>query len=191
MDDADRGICIVVLGDIGRSPRMQYHALSLGEQGFKVDIIGYGETEPIDKLKTQPNVYFHYLPPPPSIPIKLPNYIIKTIWQCVTLFALLLIIRRPKLLLVQNPPAVPSLLVCHLFTKLVGAKLIVDWHNYTYSIMALNLSSSHLLVRMAQKVEFWIGKRATTNFCVTNAMKNDLQERFGIRFVLILCLIVY
>ncbi len=34
--------CIIVLGDIGRSPRMQYHALSLAKTGFDVDFVGYG-----------------------------------------------------------------------------------------------------------------------------------------------------
>lgn len=32
---------ILVLGDIGRSPRMQYHALSIARGGGQVDIIGY------------------------------------------------------------------------------------------------------------------------------------------------------
>ena len=32
---------ILVLGDIGRSPRMQYHALSIAHHGGQVDIIGY------------------------------------------------------------------------------------------------------------------------------------------------------
>lgn len=32
---------IVVLGDIGRSPRMQYHALSIAKHGGKVFLIGY------------------------------------------------------------------------------------------------------------------------------------------------------
>jgi beta-1,4-mannosyltransferase len=31
---------IVVLGDIGRSPRMEYHALSIAKNGGRVDIIG-------------------------------------------------------------------------------------------------------------------------------------------------------
>lgn len=38
---------ILVLGDIGRSPRMQYHALSIAKHGGQVDIIGYnGERFP-------------------------------------------------------------------------------------------------------------------------------------------------
>lgn len=32
---------ILVLGDIGRSPRMQYHALSIAQKGGKVVVIGY------------------------------------------------------------------------------------------------------------------------------------------------------
>lgn len=35
---------ILVLGDIGRSPRMQYHALSIARKGGQVDIIGYNGT---------------------------------------------------------------------------------------------------------------------------------------------------
>ena len=33
---------VIVLGDAGRSPRMQYHCLSLVQQNFNVDLIGYG-----------------------------------------------------------------------------------------------------------------------------------------------------
>jgi len=32
---------IVVLGDIARSPRMRYHALSIANHGVAVDIVGY------------------------------------------------------------------------------------------------------------------------------------------------------
>lgn len=32
---------VLVLGDIGRSPRMQYHALSIAKHGGIVDLIGY------------------------------------------------------------------------------------------------------------------------------------------------------
>ena len=37
----DEHIQILVLGDIGRSPRMQYHAISVAKHGRKVDIVGY------------------------------------------------------------------------------------------------------------------------------------------------------
>lgn len=42
----DRRVCVLVLGDIGRSPRMQYHALSLSKHGFNVTFVGFlGKTE--------------------------------------------------------------------------------------------------------------------------------------------------
>lgn len=37
-----RTVAILVLGDIGRSPRMMYHAQSFAETGFVTDLIGYG-----------------------------------------------------------------------------------------------------------------------------------------------------
>ena len=36
-----RSVQVVVLGDIGRSPRMQYHTLSIAKHGGKVFLIGY------------------------------------------------------------------------------------------------------------------------------------------------------
>jgi beta-1,4-mannosyltransferase len=39
-----RTVQIVVLGDIGRSPRMQYHALSIAKHGGRVFLIGYQGT---------------------------------------------------------------------------------------------------------------------------------------------------
>ena len=59
---------ILVLGDIGRSPRMQYHALSIASHGQPVDLIGYtGETSvrnpPVMKtLLTSPIERFRLAP---------------------------------------------------------------------------------------------------------------------------------
>ena len=37
-------VTVVVLGDLGRSPRMCYHALALADAGVQVDLVGYVET---------------------------------------------------------------------------------------------------------------------------------------------------
>lgn len=37
----DVSVQVLVLGDIGRSPRMQYHALSLAKHGGHVQLIGH------------------------------------------------------------------------------------------------------------------------------------------------------
>lgn len=39
--DEDEHIQILVVGDIGRSPRMQYHAISVAKHGRKVDLVGF------------------------------------------------------------------------------------------------------------------------------------------------------
>jgi hypothetical protein len=37
----NKHVCIIVLGDIGRSPRMNYHALSFADLDYSVTFIGY------------------------------------------------------------------------------------------------------------------------------------------------------
>lgn len=39
--ETERRVCVLVLGDVGRSPRMQYHALSLSKHGYWVTFVGY------------------------------------------------------------------------------------------------------------------------------------------------------
>lgn len=45
----DRAI-LVVLGDVGHSPRMCYHALSLAEHGMYVGLVGYVDSKPHEKI---------------------------------------------------------------------------------------------------------------------------------------------
>lgn len=183
MSNSSKNICVVVLGDIGRSPRMQYHSLSLAEHGHKVDIVGYGDTQPLESLKAQPLLSYHYMTPYPIFPCpRLLNYILKTVWQAVTLLFVLLIIRRADVVLVQNPPAIPSLIVCWIYATIAKAKLIIDWHNYAHTRLAINVGSKNILVRITEKIESFIGRKAHNNFCVTNAMKDDLQKHWGIRY---------
>lgn len=39
--DQTCSVQVVVLGDLGRSPRMQYHALSIVNHGGQVQLVGY------------------------------------------------------------------------------------------------------------------------------------------------------
>lgn len=49
---------VLVLGDIGRSPRMQYHAISIAKHGGRVDVIGYqGEASPSALMRTLSNSF--------------------------------------------------------------------------------------------------------------------------------------
>ena len=52
---------VVVLGDMGHSPRMQYHCLSLAEHGFEVDFVGYLESSPRPELTTNRRIHLYPL----------------------------------------------------------------------------------------------------------------------------------
>ena len=62
-----RNVCVLVLGDLGRSPRMQYHAMSLAKEGFTVDLIGYPGSVPPKGITENPRIRIHYLSPPPEL----------------------------------------------------------------------------------------------------------------------------
>lgn len=60
-------------------------------------------------------------------------------------------------------------------------RFIIDFHNYTYSILSLTNHPDNVLVKMAKLIETRIGRLTYANFCVTNAMKEDLEERFNVK----------
>ncbi|XP_011172792.2 chitobiosyldiphosphodolichol beta-mannosyltransferase [Solenopsis invicta] len=179
-----KNVCVLVLGDIGRSPRMQYHAVSFAREGFTVDIIGYPGSPPIREISENARVRVHYLRPPPELRDRLPRllcYVIKVVWQTVDLSWMLLRKHMSDLLITQNPPAIPTIPVCWLYCALIEAQFMIDWHNYAHSIMALSLGENHILVILAKIIETTFGYRAKHNFCVTKAMKEDLEKRWDIR----------
>ncbi|XP_011885807.1 PREDICTED: chitobiosyldiphosphodolichol beta-mannosyltransferase isoform X2 [Cercocebus atys] len=83
----------------------------------------------------------------------------------------------------QNPPGLPSIAVCWFVGCLCGSKLVIDWHNYGYSIMGLVHGPSHPLVLLAKWYERFFGRLSHLNLCVTNAMREDLAENWCIRAV--------
>lgn len=74
-----KNVCVLVLGDIGRSPRMQYHAISFAKEGFTVDVIGYPGSPPMRQIRENTRIRIHYLRPPPEMQngIFLPRLFIK------------------------------------------------------------------------------------------------------------------
>lgn len=172
---------VVVLGDIGRSPRMQYHALSLANNGLQVNIIAYVDSQPLTEILENPNIIITKLKP---LVIekgpKLLQYALKALWQSISLLLALFITGKNDYLLCQNPPAVPTLPVCRFYCLVTKTKFIIDWHNYAYSIMALSLPSKHPLLRISKSIERCFGQSSNHNLCVTYAMKADLLENWNI-----------
>ena len=160
-------VAVMVLGDIGRSPRMQYHTLSLLEHGHSVTLIGYvgeklipflAENGSIDYKLSMTTPTYHaenlrvirmkpYLPSKRfkngSIlsrlfyyPVRLTSLIyclFYTLWiklhDCSTMPTEL------DVILVQNPPSVPTLLLVYLYCVWMGLwrkkrpRFVIDWHN--------------------------------------------------------------
>lgn len=174
--------CVIVLGDLGRSPRMQYHVKSLSETRYFVDVIGYVESKPLDDLTNNPNVRIHplYLFPEFNLPRML-RYIFKTIWQTLSLIITLMSIKKPQFILCQNPPAIPTLIVCYMYCFFFRSKMMIDWHNYTHTILAINTAPEHPIVKLTKSVESYFGRKAVENLCVTKAMQEDLLKNWNIR----------
>jgi len=107
-------------------------------------------------------------------------FLFKVVWQTLTLFWAILVKRKSDIVLVQNPPAIPTLAVCWFYCLLVNAKFIIDWHNYAYSILALTLGSNAPLVKLSLFYEHTFGRLADFNLCVTKAMKDDLHNKWNI-----------
>ncbi|KAJ1964712.1 mannosyltransferase, partial [Dipsacomyces acuminosporus] len=186
-EDQRKSVAVLVLGDIGRSPRMQYHALSLSKHGYHVDLIGYPGSTPMQEILTSHSITLRHvksLPPPTSAP-RAVFYLyapVKVLYQLLALFWMLLVtIKSPDVILVQNPPAVPTLLVARICAFLVGARLVIDWHNYGYTILGMKLGANHLVVAAARWFERVFGRSAYMHLCVTEAMAADLRDIWGVR----------
>ena len=83
----------------------------------------------------------------------------------------------------QNPPAIPTLPIVKFAALLRGSKVIIDWHNTGYSVLALRLGEKSLVVRFAKWIELSWGRDAYAHLCVTDAMRTTLLREAKLRFV--------
>lgn len=80
-------------------------------------------------------------------------------------------------LLVQNPPSIPTLFVALVVSVLRNTHLMIDWHNYGWTILAGTRGSSHPFVKISKVYECTLGRIApTANITVTHAMERQLKE---------------
>jgi beta-1,4-mannosyltransferase len=106
---------------------------------------------------------------------------LKAIWQAYSLYRALGYRSRPgRWMLVQNPPSIPTLAMAGLMCFLRNTKLVIDWHNFGYSILALKLGPSHPLVRISEWYEKIFAKVAANHITVTNAMARVLRDDYGV-----------
>ncbi|MBE7179637.1 MAG: glycosyltransferase [Terriglobus roseus] len=103
------------------------------------------------------------------------------LWQIWTLYhALGYRVKPAKYILVQNPPSIPTLVICTWTAFFRCSRLVIDWHNFGYSILALKLGPSHLLVRVSKWYEGFFARQASAHLAVTDAMVRVLKADFGV-----------
>lgn len=183
---------VVVLGELARSPRMQYHCISLAKNNYDVTVIatrsGSKPDFSCENLENNQNIRQVLMNDSVDFKKYLPNalaYIIKPIWQALLLIYHLCIISLNHVIIVQNPPSIPTLPILYIYSLISRSKLIVDWHNYGYTILSLNLHPNHVFVRLSKVIEFMFGRLAHAGFCVSEAMQKDLRDNHQVRYPLI------
>ncbi|KAK4251382.1 glycosyltransferase [Corynascus novoguineensis] len=171
---------VLVLGDVGRSPRMTYHALSIAKHGGRVNLIGYLESSPHPDVAKSPNITITPLPTPPRRPASIPFVLFapwKVLYQLYHLARLLARNLPPaQWILVQNPPSIPTLAIASLICYLRNSKLIIDWHNYGWTILAGTRGRNHPLVALSKLYECYFGRLGDHHLTVTNAMASQLRS---------------
>ncbi|KAK3224712.1 hypothetical protein Dsin_004574 [Dipteronia sinensis] len=181
--------CVVVLGDIGRSPRMQYHALSLARQmSLEVDVVAYGGSEPHVAILEHPSIHIHTMTQWLSFSRDLPKILrpilllLKPLIQFFTLLWFLCVkISSPDVFIVQNPPSVPTLVAVKWASSLRKSAFVVDWHNFGYTLLSLSLGRSSPFVSVYRWFEKCYGNMADGSLCVTRAMQHELGQNWGIK----------
>lgn len=178
---------VLVLGDLGRSPRMQYHALSLAEQFARVHLIGFSGERCVPAVEAAANIEqvrleADLLPRPRARVLYLLYAPAKALAQLLQLlYILLLVLPRADVTLVQTPPAIPALAALWLTRLLRGGALVIDWHNLGFSVLRHGLGrANHPFVRLSYLYERTFGRLANGHLCVTHAMARWLRSEWGL-----------
>jgi beta-1,4-mannosyltransferase len=178
---------VLAVADLGRSARMLYHARALAANGVAVDLVGLEGTPVPPWLADDLRVTIHRVEGPR---LGVRRTLSGSGYAAAGLFdALRLAVRlrralrrlpRPDVVLVQNPPAFPTLLVAWSALRHRGVRFVIDWHNLGYTFLRLRLGRSHLGVRLARWFERRDARRVDANLCVSRGLAAFLESRFGV-----------
>jgi beta-1,4-mannosyltransferase len=182
---------VVALGDLGRSARMRYHAQALSAQGVDVDLVGFEDTPLPRAITEDPRITVHRLSSStlrhgaPSLSYA-PVALVDAARISFRLWSTLRRLPRPDLVLVQNPPAFPTLMVTHFTLVRRGVRFVIDWHNIGYTLLRLRIGQWHPAVRFARWLERHDARKADASLCVSRGLADFLKTRFGLSHTYVL-----
>lgn len=167
---------------------MQYHARALAANGADVDLVGFEGTPLPKSLTGDPRIAIHRLNP---ATLRLrggfrgSTYAVAGLVDAARLsFRLWRTLRslaRPDLVLVQNPPAFPTLVVAWFALRRRGVRFVIDWHNLGFTLLQLRLGRWNPAVRLARWFERRDARRVDANLCVSRGLAAFLESRFGVQ----------
>jgi beta-1,4-mannosyltransferase len=179
---------VLVQGELAQSPRMLNHARALCEAGASVSLVGYALLPLPEDIARMPGLVVRrisdagaerldsvrrvfYLPVAAS---RAAHASMRLAWLLSAATG------RFDVAIVQNPPALPAVPLALLAARVRGARVIVDWHSRTAAMLGIRLGGDHEVVRLVNRAEGWLARRASDHFAVSDAMREDLRARFGI-----------
>jgi beta-1,4-mannosyltransferase len=127
--------------------------------------VRYAESAIPELIKAQANITVRAMPTTKRLPrgnklLYIAAAPFAALSRALALLAALMRGGRKGVVLLQNPPSIPTLAIVRVYAWLWdGAAVIVDWHNYGYTIME-STGAPHALVRAAQSYERFWGRRA-------------------------------
>jgi len=167
---------------------MQYHAASLADAGSEVDLIGLEGAAVIPSVAANSRIHVHRLPDHAFAGRSkggISRYVFasaaRAAGQAWRLLTTLMRIPKPSTILVQNPPAFPTLFVCWLTSRLRGARFVIDWHNLSHTIAAVRLGEHHRAVKALARSERRWANRADAHLAVSQALADWLSREYGVK----------
>ena len=167
---------------------MQYHAASLAAAGGDVDLIGLEGAAVAPVVAGNPRIHVHRLSDRSfagrakgGVGRFVYGSLLRGIGQGMRLFATLMRIPKPNAILVQNPPAFPTLGMAWLVSRLRGARFVIDWHNLSHTITAVKLGEHHRAVKAIARSERRWARRATAHIAVSQSLADWLERQYKVK----------
>jgi beta-1,4-mannosyltransferase len=166
---------------------MQYHALALAVNEGEVDLVGLEGAPLHAALTTEPRIRSHRLSDK-LFRSRASRGRTRFVWmsaarasmQASALLSMLLRLPKPDVILVQNPPALPTLAAAWAAARIRGARLVIDWHNLSHTMLAVRLGEEHRAVRALRRSERRWARRADAHLAVSKSLADWLRREWQI-----------